>query len=267
LGYAEKRGDYWRGRFKTAPRKYGTVTDNQGATIRFRTKREAEKAANDAEAKVRGGTWHDPSKGRVTFGDYVNTWYERQDLAASTLQTYRRHIESHLLPAFETHALADINATAIAEWEKREKALGYAESSVKAWRAILHIVLGDAFDEDVIPVNPAARRRGRGKRNGQVGNRGPEKTITDALGILLLAERAALLSGRDDEFVSIVLMGYTGMRWAENVGLENGVRPPRQCPGRVATVRTGHRRTAALPAQRRVVPHHPGADLTDEPAH
>jgi hypothetical protein len=50
--------------------------------------------------------------------------------------------------------------------------------------------------------------------------------VTDALGILLTTERAALLSGRDDEFVAVVLKGYTGMRWGEIVGLETAfVRP------------------------------------------
>jgi hypothetical protein len=38
--------------------------------------------------------------------------------------------------------------------------------------------------------------------------------------VLLIAERAALLSGRDDEFVAIVTMGFTGIRWGELVGLE-----------------------------------------------
>jgi integrase len=52
--------------------------------------------------------------------------------------------------------------------------------------------------------------------------RGPEKTITDPLGALLIAERAAILSGRADEFVAVILMFYTGMRWAEVVGLETG---------------------------------------------
>jgi integrase len=50
--------------------------------------------------------------------------------------------------------------------------------------------------------------------------------VTTALGVLLVAERAALLSGRDDEFVAIVLMGFTGVRWGEVVGLETKyVRP------------------------------------------
>jgi hypothetical protein len=100
MGYAEKRGDYWRGRYKIEPGKYGTVASGDGATIRFRTKRDAEKAANDAEAKVRARRWRNPSAGRITFGEYASRWYQAQDLAASTMQNYRRHIEEHLLPTF-----------------------------------------------------------------------------------------------------------------------------------------------------------------------
>src|SRR5438046_2953628 len=105
MGYAENRGEYWRGRYKTAPGRYGTVKDSRGATIRFRTRRDAERAANDEEAKVRAGAWRDPIAGRITFGDFVNRWYAAQDLAVSTMQSYRRGIEDHLLPAFEPFAM------------------------------------------------------------------------------------------------------------------------------------------------------------------
>ncbi|MEO5877022.1 MAG: LacI family DNA-binding transcriptional regulator, partial [Streptosporangiaceae bacterium] len=71
-----------------------------------------------------------------------------------------------------------------------------------------------------ISVNPAAKRRGKGKRAGRSRNRGPEKAIVDALQALLVAERAALLSGRDDEFVLLVTKFFTGMRWGELIGLE-----------------------------------------------
>jgi hypothetical protein len=57
----------------------------------------------------------------------------------------------------------------------------------------------------------------RGKRTGRAGHRRAEKTITTALGLLLIAERAALLSARDDEFVA---MGFAGIRWGDLVGLE-----------------------------------------------
>ena len=106
--------------------------------------------------------------------------------------------------------------------------MGYAESSIRTWRATLHLILADAVEEGIRDSNPAARRRGRGKRTGRSRSRGPEKAVTTALGILLIAERAALLSGRDDEFVGVVTKGFTGMRWGELVGLEvEYIRPER----------------------------------------
>jgi hypothetical protein len=38
--------------------------------------------------------------------------------------------------------------------------------------------------------------------------------------VLLAAERAALLTGRNDEFTMLVTIGYTGLRWGETIGLE-----------------------------------------------
>ena len=220
MGYAEKRGTYWRARFKIERGKYGTVTDASGGTTRFRTKRDAENAANDAEAKVRRGGWRDPATGHMTFGEYANHWYAGQDLAASTMQNYRRHIEEHLLPTFEDMAIADIRSTDVAAWEKAERAVPYAASSVKTWHGTLHLILADAVEEGYCESNPATKRRGRGKRAGRSRSRGPEKAVTTATGVLLIAERIALLSGRDDEFVATALMGFTGMRWGEVVGLE-----------------------------------------------
>ncbi|GAA3771566.1 LacI family DNA-binding transcriptional regulator [Streptomyces chiangmaiensis] len=219
MGYAEKRGAYWRGRYKIEDGKYGTVSDATGAVVKFATKREAKQAADAEEVGVRRGEWRDPALGQATFGEYASRWYAAQDLAASTMQNYKRHIEEHLLPDFQDKALSGILRTDVDAWEKKEKAV-YAASSVKTWRSTLHLILEDAIDEGLLTSNPAARRRGRGKRAGRSRDRGPEKTVTDALGILLTAERAALLSGRDDEFVAVVLKGYTGMRWAEVVGLE-----------------------------------------------
>ncbi|WP_098023466.1 LacI family DNA-binding transcriptional regulator [Streptomyces sp. st115] len=225
MGYAEKRSGYWRGRYKIEDGKYGTVADSAGAVVRFATKREAKQAADAEEVTVRRGLWRDPGLGQETFGEYASRWYAAQDLAASTMQNYKRHIEEHLLPDFEDKALAGILRTDVERWEKKERA-GYAASSVKTWRATLHLIFEDAIDEGLITSNPAARRRGRGKRAGRSRDRGPEKAVTDALGILLTAERAALLSGRDDEFVATVLKGYTGKRWGEIVGLETEfVRP------------------------------------------
>lgn len=189
MGYAENRGDYWRARFKLATGKYDTVKDETGATVRFRSRREAQKAADDAEAAVRANRHRDPAAGRETFGEYASRWFAVQDLAASTMQNYRHHIEEHLLPVFEDVAMADILMADVAAWEKRERAAGYAEASIKTWRSTLHLILADAVDEGLRESNPAARRRGRGKRAGRSQRRGPEKAVTSASGILHLGER------------------------------------------------------------------------------
>ncbi|MEU3772016.1 LacI family DNA-binding transcriptional regulator [Streptomyces sp. NPDC032472] len=228
MGFAENRGEYWRGRYKIAPGKYGTVADEYGKTIRFRTKRAAEKAAavEEEKALTASRATAAPEPERITFGDYASRWYEGQDLAASTMQNYRRHIEEHLLPQFEDAIVSEITKGEIDAWERSERERGYAASSIKTWRGTLHLILADAVDEELRESNPATRRRGRGKRAGRSRSRGPEKVVTSALGVLLIAERAALLSGRDDEFVGVVLKGYTGMRWGEVVGLETEfIRP------------------------------------------
>ncbi len=132
----------------------------------------------------------------------------------------RRRLEEHLLPTFEDRQLAAISRDAVAAWERMERKAGYADGSLRSWRALLHLILADAVEDGLIAVNPAAKRRGRGKRVGRSQHRAAEKTITTALGVLLVAERAALLSGRDDEFIAVVTMGFSGIRWGELVGLE-----------------------------------------------
>jgi hypothetical protein len=122
MGFAEDRGTYWRGRFKISTGKYGTVADEDGDAIRFRTKRVAKQAADAEEAKVRSGGWKDPAAGQITFGEYASRWYAGQDLAASTMQNYRRHLEEHLLPEFEARPLASLQRQDVDAWERKEKA-------------------------------------------------------------------------------------------------------------------------------------------------
>src|SRR5690242_2174371 len=212
MGYAEKRrdkyGEYFRARYKRPDGKYGTVAGEDGGTRRFPTKREAVRAANDKEAEVRAKRWKDPTAGRVQFGDFASAWYAAQDLAASTMANYRRRLEQHLLPYFEDMALADITATVVDKWERGEREAGYEEGSIRSWRMLLSVIMADAVTAGHIDVNPVTKKRNRGKRAGRSASRAPEKVITDPLGALLIAERAALLSGRDDEFVLVTTAFY-----------------------------------------------------------
>lgn len=82
MGFGEKRGNYWRGRYKIAPGKHLTVVGEDDKPLEFATKGEAQRAASEAENKYRRGDWRDPALGQETFGEYASRWYAAQDLAA-----------------------------------------------------------------------------------------------------------------------------------------------------------------------------------------
>ncbi|WP_429455011.1 tyrosine-type recombinase/integrase [Nocardia sp. GP40] len=156
----------------------------------------------------------------ITFAEYVNGWFDEQDLAETTTANYASYIQCHLLPKFGSMYLREITKGTVSAWEKEERAAGYAVATIRTIRAILHVILEDAVEEGRILRNPATKRRNRGQRMGAERVQGKVKVITDAIGALLIAERMALLSGRDDEFVFEIIKWYTGMRFGELRGLE-----------------------------------------------
>ncbi|MFJ4434565.1 LacI family DNA-binding transcriptional regulator [Streptomyces sp. NPDC088923] len=241
MGYGEKRGDvrsvYYRGRYKVAPGRYATVKDSTGAVIKYSRRRDAKQAADRAEAALAESRKpYVDRRTQPTLAEYVQTWFAEQDLAASTLDNYRDHIESHILPAVGDVVLTDITAEAVRAWMQAERAAGYAASSVETYRAVLHLILEDAIAAGVpLTSNPAAKpsaRRGRRSgREGRTDNRGPEKPTTSPLGVLLIAERSAILARRDDEFVQVLDLVYMMKRWGESIGMTTThvhARGPRQ---------------------------------------
>jgi integrase len=70
------------------------------------------------------------------------------------------------------------------------------------------------------------RPRNRGRKTGRRLARSPQRAWGTPLQALLLAERAALLTGRDDDFTLILTLAYTGLRWGEVIGLEHGYVHP-----------------------------------------
>ena len=225
MAYAEKvpspSGDYWRGRFRAPDGRWLSVRGEHGDVVRYTRKGDANKAAEAQEADVGRGVWRDPTAGTITFAEWVQGWYAGLDLAESTMENRRRHLEDHLLPFFGALQLRDIDAAAIGRWERAEKKDGYAPASIRTWRGTLHIVLEDAIGEH-IATNPATRKRGRGRRSGRGRGtgRGPERVFTTPLGALLIAERMSILSGRDDELVMVVTAFWEALRLGELIGLE-----------------------------------------------
>ncbi|MER6575753.1 hypothetical protein [Nonomuraea sp. NPDC001023] len=224
MAYAEKRGNYWRARYKRADGTWASAPYGDDGK-RFENARDAKAYGEEQEADIRRNLWRDPRAGDMLLADWVNRWFPAQHLEETTLEGYRWHIEVHILPYFGEHALRTLNALDIAAWELalfRPNAAGKrvcGEASAASARTLLHTILSDAVGAGLIPANPAVRQRNRGRKNGR-SIRGPEEVWATPLEALLVAERASLLSGRPDEFVHLVTIAYTGMRWAETIGLE-----------------------------------------------
>jgi integrase len=213
MAYAEKRGNLWRARW-CAPD--GTLESKPG----FTSRKDAENYGRDQEAAIRANTYVDPRAGRITLSEWVNKWFPALDLELATLSNYRYMIEVHILPEFGDWPLASLTAEEISIWERRLVERGYSKRTAKDARSALTTVLGDAIPR-YIQVNPAQRRSGKGRKGIRRIERHEkaEKVWATPLQALLIAERCAALSGCDTDFVLVITLAYTGMRWSEIIGL------------------------------------------------
>jgi integrase len=213
MAYAEKRGRLWRSRWLGPD---GTLESKSG----FLKKKDAEDYGNDQEAAIRSNTYIDPRAGLITLSEWVNRWFPALDLELNTLSTYRYTIEVLILPEFGSRPLKSLEAEEIAIWEKGLVAKGYTRRTAAEARSTLATILNDAMPR-YIQYNPASRRRGKGRKGQRRIEQAEkaEKTWATPLEALLFAERCAVLSGSDADFVLFIAIAYTGMRWSEAMGL------------------------------------------------
>jgi integrase len=218
MAYAEKRGKGarpWRVRYKRPDGEYESESG-------FATKKAALAFGNDQESEIRRRSWIDPRKGEQLVQEWAESWYDAQDLELTTLERYEHRLRKWILPRWGHYTMAGMLDAEheIGAWEKQLRA-DSSQTNATACRRLLSTLLGDAVPS-VIPRNPALRGRARGRVAERRQLTQPEeKAWITPFQLLRIAERAALVSGRDDEFIFLVTAAYTGMRFGEVVGLEH----------------------------------------------
>ena len=132
------------------------------------------------------------------------------------LSYYHYQIEVQILPAFGDRPLASLTPEEIAAWEMDIVRRGYTQRTARAARTMLVTILSDAIPRH-LQVNPAGRRRGKGRRGLHriARNESAEKAWATPLQAPLVAERCAALSGCDTDFVMVVTIAYTGINAVE----------------------------------------------------
>jgi integrase len=225
MAYAEKRGkgpQAWRVKYKLP-------SGGEASESGFETKAAALAWGRDQEARIREGRWTDPAAGKTTVGEWIDRWLAIQDVGISTQDNRDYLIRRFIRTAWGASELNSLSTEGITRWENALPAqAGVSARTARAARTLLGTILGDAAATrpPLIPYNPALRPRNRGRRTGRKLERDPQRAWATPLQALLLAERAALLSGRDDDFIMIITIGYTGLRWGETIGLERDYLRP-----------------------------------------
>jgi integrase len=224
MAYAEKRGrgpKPWRVKYK--------IPGGEASESGFETKQAALDWGRDQEAKVRAGTWLDPSAGEITVDEWIDRWLATQDVGLSTKANREYRLRRFIRPYWGQRTLNSLTSEQITAWEQKLPATeGVSRNTASDARSLLHTILGDAASArpPLIPFNPAIRPRNRGRRTGRRLDRTPQRPWATPLEVLLVAERAALLDERDDEFTRQITIAYTGMRWGEVTGLERDFLVP-----------------------------------------
>ena len=225
MAYAEKRGKGpapWRVKYRLPS---GIETSESG----FETKAAALTWGRDQEARIREGRWTDPNAGKLTVGEWIERWLAIQDVGISTVDHRDYLLRRFIRPTWDETPLHSLSTEEITQWENGLPArTGVSPRTARAARTLLGTILGDAATTrpPLIPYNPALRPRNRGRRTGRRLQFSPQRAWATPLETLLLAERAALMTGRDEDFTMIVTIGYTGLRWGEAIGLERGCLHP-----------------------------------------
>ena len=133
----------------------------------FKTKKAAQRAAREAEARIAQQNDGAQAKSNAhTVESFIREWFGngRPEWRPETTARYWSIIREHILPAFGHLPLGDLQTEHIQHWADSmahadgngEATIGAGLSTLKRRLSVLSQVLRDAADDGLITVNPAA---------------------------------------------------------------------------------------------------------------
>jgi len=181
--------------------------DGRERSRTFRTRRDAEKYANTAEADKARGSWIDPRDAALTFGEVADRWLaSNRAKRASTLATDDVMLRVHILPTLDERKVGSVTRTDVQALVNAWSA-GSAPRTVRRRFGVLTSVLTFAAESDWIGRSPCR------------GVKLPQVTTTRARH-LEPEQVSAIAAGTPSEYEPMVWLGaILGLRWSEVAGL------------------------------------------------
>ncbi|MCA1602380.1 MAG: tyrosine-type recombinase/integrase [Acidobacteria bacterium] len=174
----------------------------------FDRKSEAQNFLAMTATEMVQGMWRDPELEKISFRDWIEEWWDTTvDLRPSTRVRDEAYMRNHVMPTFADLAIGDLNPRQIRQWVASLVAKGLAPATVRKAYQLLTKSLREAVDAGLLAQSPC-----RGISLPKIEVR--EMPALEPPKIVVLAQTI------DARYRALVLLAaYSGMRWAELVGL------------------------------------------------
>lgn len=173
--------------------------------------------ARESKARRQAGERRPESRDR--FGDYFGEWIESyagrtaRGFSETTRPEYRRPIEAHALPAWESWRLTEVEPADVRDLFARMRTSGATTSAIKKLRAALSAMFATAVEDGKIRSNPVQGVRIPASKVAE-----PE---ADSPKALTRSELRLLLDAMPSEWrLFFEFLSQSGLRISEAVGLQ-----------------------------------------------
>ncbi len=175
----------------------------------FLTRKEATAFETNERSARYSGTWIDPRRAEVSFGELARTWLQRNPAKRqSGLAREESILRNHIYPRLETRPLGSLTPADVQDlvrvWSEK-----LSPRSVKRQYGVLTAILNFAVASDVIVRSPA-----RGVRLPTVTAR--PRPVLSASELSALAQALESLGGSG---LMVYMGAVLGLRWGECAGL------------------------------------------------
>ncbi len=174
----------------------------------FARKVDAERWLDSVRADLSSGSYVDPARGRVKFGEWAEQWLaESVHLKPKTVAGYESVLSRHVLPRWGSVPVASIDRAAVKTWVATMSADGVGPGTIKNIVNVTSAVLRSAIEAGALKVNPCTGLRlERAER--------AEMHFLDAEEVARLADAIGGPYG-----VLVTFAAYTGLRAGELAAL------------------------------------------------
>src|SRR6266568_710098 len=178
---------------------------NERSAGTYNTEAKANKAWQQAEAKLALGRIGDPKRGKQKFRRYViEEWFPNHIIEASTRQNYHYLLHAYIIPEFGKMRMIDILPSHVREWVARLAEREVGAPTIRQCKVILNAVFTTAFNDQITVLHA-----GKGVATPAVAKK--QKVI------VTVSQFDAIYAQLDEALYRLLVETdiETGLRWGE----------------------------------------------------